>query len=214
MSIAVSLENWGVIFHRGKWMTLTGITNYVFHQGDDWVVSKMLGTTSLGLYQVAYKMSAVLILQVVDIFGQTLFPIYAKIRDDAARLWEAFLRVSIVITLITVTAASLIYFCAEPVITVLLPAEWIPIIPVVKLLAVFGAIRGVTGSVSSLFLAVKKQEYLTYFTMVSMVGMLIVIIPFVRSFGLLGAVWSAIVGSLLAVPVMIWGVYRIFKKRT
>src|SRR3989344_3700348 len=43
------------ILKRGKWITLAGIFDYIFHYGDDIIVGKILGTYSLGLYQVSYK---------------------------------------------------------------------------------------------------------------------------------------------------------------
>ena len=49
------------IINRGKWVTAFGFFDYLFREGDDIIVGKLLNTQALGLYQVAYKMCSSLI---------------------------------------------------------------------------------------------------------------------------------------------------------
>ena len=41
----------------GKWIAGSNFLQFVYSQGDDLLVGRMLGTTSLGLYQLAYRIS-------------------------------------------------------------------------------------------------------------------------------------------------------------
>ncbi len=115
-------------------------------------------------------------------------------------------------TLLTVPFGVLLYVFPQEIITITLGKKWLAAIAILPTLAIFGVLRAISGSSSSLFLAVGKQEYVTFVTLVSLVGLIIPIIPLVLHFGILGAAMSALAGSVIALPVMIYGTWKVFSK--
>ena len=81
---------------------------------------------------------------------------------------------------------------------------------VLPILALFGGIRAITGSTSSLFLAVKKQEYVTAVTLASLAWLAVTIVPAVSRYGILGASYSALIGSIAAIPVIVYFLSKTF----
>ena len=197
------------IIHQGKWMNLAGIFNYFFHQGDDMVVGKLLGDSSLGYYQMAYKISTLPITEVGDIFGRVSFPIYSKIREDKKRLRHAFFKTLAVITSLTVPFGLLLFFYASPVVNVLLGDQWLVITPLLRVLSIFGIVRAISGSSSSLLLALKQQQAVSIVTLVSLLGMALTVIPLTLSHGLYGTSLSALFGAVLALPFMVYFVRKV-----
>lgn len=199
------------IIGRGKWITAAGFFNYLFHHGDDIVVGKLLGTSSLGFYQMAYKISTLPITEVADVFGKVTFPIFTKISGDTERLRRAFVKTTVGITLLVLPIGIFLFVFPKEVIRVVLGEQWLMAVPALRLLAVFGVIRAISGSSSALFLAVKKQEYVTGLTLVSILGLAVTIIPLVNRYGILGAAASATVGALAALPVIGYYLRRVFR---
>lgn len=201
------------IFHRGKWVTLGGIFNYLYYNLDNIVVGRILGATSLGLYEMAYRISLLPITEVADVVQKVVFPVYSKISDDRERLKKAFLKTLFFISLLSISIGIILFFFSEGVVFILLGERWMSIIPVLRVLAVFGVIRSISGSTAALFLSVNKQEYVTAVTFISIFGLVITIVPLVNSFGILGAGISALVGTLLSVPAFALFSYKIFNEK-
>lgn len=191
------------ILSRGRWMTAAGIFNYFFHNGDNIVVGRLINTAKLGIYQMAYSISILPITEVADTFGRVTFPVFSKLADDRGRLLRAFIRVTLGITLLVTPLCLVLIFFPTQLISLFLGDQWLEVATVLPVLAAFGGIRAISGSTSSLFLAVKKQEYVTAVTFFSLLGLAVTIIPAVSRHGILGAAYSALIGSLAAVPVIL-----------
>lgn len=200
------------VINRGKWVTMAGLFNYLFQNGDNMVVGKLLGEASLGIYSVAYKISSLPISEISDVFVKVTFPVYVKIGKDIKRLKEAFAKSMLGSSLLVTLAGVLIYLFAKPIVAILLGNNWLEAIPVVKILSVFGIIKGILGPSLSLFLAVGKQEYAAVTTLVGIIALAIPIIPLTHAFGLLGTGYAVIISSAATVPFIVYYVAKIFKE--
>lgn len=197
------------IFHRGKWITLSSIFNYLYHNADNIVVGRILGTSSLGLYEMAYKISILPITEIADVVQKVVFPVFTKISEDRERLKKAFTKTLFFVSALSVPLGMLIFLFAKEIVLLLLGDQWISIIPVLRILSIFGVIRAISGSSSALFLSVSKQEYVTIATFVSISGLLVTIIPLVLRFGMLGAGIAALIGTLISFPIFIFYSFKI-----
>ena len=100
-----------LIFHRGKWITLSGIFDYIFHNFDSLVIGKIMGSYYLGIYNTVYKISILPITESGEIVSKVTLPVLIKIRGDKNRLKKAFLKVLKVISilLIPITFIGIIF---------------------------------------------------------------------------------------------------------
>ena len=199
------------IIGRGWWVTLTGIFSYIADNGDNIAVGRILGTSSLGLYQMAYKISTLTISEIAEVINKVAFPVYSKFSDDKERLLKAFWKVTWVSSAVATLAGLLIFIFAEQIVLIVAGKSWLSIVPIVQVLAIFGILRTVFGSFSSLFLSLKKQDYVAKMTLFRVVALLIVIVPFVNMFGLIGAAFAMITSILVEIPVVLFFYYKINK---
>lgn len=201
------------VIGRGKWVTMAGIFNYLFHNADSIVLGKLMNTYSLGLYQMAYKIALVPVTDIADIFGRVSFPVLVRIANDRARLKRAFVKVILGVSALSIPYGLILLLFAKEITIILLGSGWLAIVPILKILAVFAVVRAISGSSSALFLAIRKQEYVSAITFVSILGLGITIFPLVSRFGIIGAGLSALIGSIIALPVISYYVYGIFQKK-
>ncbi len=192
------------VINRGKWITGAGAFNYMFLNLDDIIVGRFLGSTPLGLYQQGYKISSLPVSEVGEIFNKVTFPIYATIEGDRVRLKSAFVRTLLIITMFVVPFGLFVFFFSDWIVTILLGNNWLEVVPVLKVLAIFGVMKAISNSFFSLFLAIKKQEIVTVITFVSIVVMALVIYPLVNRYGMVGAGISTIVSTLVTFPFVIY----------
>jgi len=199
------------VLNRGKWVTAAAIFNYLFHQSDDILVGKILNTTSLGFYQMAYKISTLPITEVADTISKVTFPVFTKIALDKQRVKKAFFKVTATISALVIPFGLILFFFTAPIVNLVLGPNWLSIIPVLKVLTVFGVVRAITGSASALFLALNKQEYVMALTLFSILGLALTLYPLVLKFGILGAGLAALIGSLTAIPVIVICLVKVLK---
>ena len=199
------------VISRGKWVTFSGIFSYLFHNGDNIVIGKMKGVGALGIYDMAYRISMLPITEVADVVAKVTFPVYVKIAHDKKRLQKAFIKSLVVVSMLCLPIGAIFILFPKEIILILLGNKWLEAAQVLQVLAIFGVVRAISGVSSSVFFAVQKQEYTTVITLVSFATLAISIIPFVNMFGLIGAGLAAVLGSLTAVPFIIYYTIRVFK---
>ncbi len=209
--LAFQWEKAKEILHKGKWVTGFGFFNYLYTQGDDIAVGRILGQGSLGIYQNAYKISTMPLTEINDVFYRVTFPVYTKMTDKPERLKKAVKKQAIISSAVLFIMGMFLFMFAEQIVLIVLGPNWTEAIGVVKVLAFLGIIRGITFSFNSLFLALKQQKYITHMTFISMMGMGITIIPLISSYGIVGAAFSEMVGAILALPLAIYYIRRTLK---
>lgn len=200
------------IIHRGKWLTLTGIFSYLFHNGDNIVVGRVLGASSLGIYDMAYKLSTLPITEVSVVINQVTFPVYVKIGEERKRLWRAFLRTLLLVTIVSVPIGLILIFFAKEIILIVLGSKWTGSIPVLQVLAVFGVVQAIASTANSLFMGLKKQEYVSAITLSGLFVLAVIIIPFVTVYGLIGVGYAVTIATVATVPVVCYYLWLVFRK--
>lgn len=209
----LNIEKVKRVLNRGKWITLSGIFNYLFQNIDDIVVGKILNPYSLGLYQMAYKISTLPITEVGEVFHKVTFPVYVRIGGDRERLKKAFSKVTLVVSLFVIPFGLLLLMFPRQLILIFLGEKWLEVTSVLRILAFYGVIRAMISNVSPLFLAVKKQENITIYLFVGILGLGITIIPMVKRFGILGAGFSSLIGWFFALPVIFYFLAKVFSEK-
>lgn len=199
------------VLNNGKWVTGAGIFNYIFQNIDNFTIGKVLGTTSLGYYQQAYSISTLPVTEVGNIFNKVTLPIYVNISSDKTRLRKAFTRTLAVIGLLVIPFAVLIIFFSHPIILIFLGEKWLSIEPVLKILAVFGALKSILNFSYSLFLSLKLQKYVMFSELSGIAGMLAAIYPMTVKYGIVGAGYSTIIAFACSLPVVIYEIRKVLK---
>lgn len=192
------------LFTQAKWVNLAGTTNYIFHQFDDFIIGKLLGATSLGIYQMAYTIGMVPITHSAQLVSQVTLPTFALLTHDQYRLRRAFYRTLLGLIFLTCTPVIIFFIAGEALVQLVFGAQWLSIFPVVYVLLCFGALRAVSGLSTTLLYAVQKEKWVSTITLVSCIAIIIVAVPFVQWFGILGGAYAALFGAVAALPWMIY----------
>ena len=200
------------VVNRGKWLTVAGLFNYLFENADDTVVGKLMNTGSLGLYQMAYKISSLPLTEVSGVVQKVTFPVYVKIAADRLRLKRAFIKSLAATAILVLPLGIALLVFPSPIVRIILGERWLAIVPVVRVMSFFGVIRAIIASSYPVFLSLKKQKYITYAMLAGISGLMLTIVPFVKNYGIVGAGLSALTGTLFEIPVIVFYLAKIFKK--
>src|SRR5260221_3470230 len=200
------------IIDRGKWVTLAQVFEYLFEHTDDVIVVKILNVFSLGLYQTSYTLASLPENAIAQQLGKVTFPIFVNIQEDKERMKRAFWKTFwITLTIIAPFGIGLFFF-SETAVKIVLGTKWLPAVPVLRVLSLFSLVRAMTNLFYPIFLAFKKQNYVTITTLVCWFVLGISIFPLTNTFGITGAAMSSLIGSLAGFPVALYLFSRISKE--
>jgi O-antigen/teichoic acid export membrane protein len=197
------------IIKRGKWVTLAGTANYFVEHIDDIMVGRIINTNALGIYQMAYKLSLLPLTEVTQVIGKVSFPVYVKISGDKTRLKKAFIKTSLVTTIIAALTGATILMLADFIVSILLGPNWISVTPILRVLAIFGILRATSSVQFVLFNSLKQQHLVAKSLLIEFVALFAILIPFINKFGTIGAAYATLFAVLVPLPFIALNSYKL-----
>lgn len=207
--IVLNLAKAKDLFHFGKWMLGSHIMNFLFMQGDDILVGKFLGATMLGFYGIAYRISNIPATEISNMISTATFPAYSKLQDDFSRLREGYLKVLKVNSFLSFPMAGLIFILAPDFTRIFLENKWMPIIPTLQVLVLWGLLRSFAATTSSLLQAIGRPELVTKVQSVKIITLAIIIYPLTINWGIVGTAWAVVISAVVTSPILIYLAKRV-----
>lgn len=194
--------DWGKakeLFTFGKWILGVAIAQFLFDQGDDIFVGKLLGVTFLGFYQMAYRISNTLTTEMTGVISQVAFPVYSRLQGNLPSLREAYLKVLHLTAFLSIPLAAGIFVVAPEFIRIFLIEKWMPIVPAVQMLALFGLLRSISTTTSEIFKGVGKPQIITKWGLIRLGVSAAAIYPFTIQWGIMGTSLAVLLAQLVVI---------------
>jgi len=185
------------LFGFGKWIMGSSILLFLITHGDDAFVGKILGTTMLGFYQMAYKISNLPATEITQVISQVSFPAYSKLQDKLERLREAYLKVLKLTSFISFPVAGLVFALAPEFTSIFLGDKWMPMVPAMQALAVWGLIRSFGATTGPLFMGIGKPRFATILQFIQFIILASLISSFSIRWGILGTSIAVVAAALV-----------------
>lgn len=100
-------------------------------------IGRYLGSESLGVYSLAFRIPELTILYFCGVVAQVIFPIFGKIRDDADALNRGFLETARYVALVTVPIGLGMALLAEPLVLTIFGEKWLDVAPVLQGISIY-----------------------------------------------------------------------------
>ena len=209
--LSTDLKKVKELFVFGKWILGSSILVFLITQGDDIFVGKLLGTTALGFYQLAYRISNMPATEITHVISQVTFPAYSKLQDNIPKLREAYLKVLQFTAFFSFPIAGLIFILAPDFTKIFLGEKWMPMVPAMKVIVIFGALRSIGSTSGPLFSAVGKPKIATIMQAIRLVLIITIIFPLTIKFGFLGTAMAITITAFITRPITDYLVIRIIR---
>jgi PST family polysaccharide transporter/lipopolysaccharide exporter len=193
------------LFGYGKWITGSGGILFLINEGDDAVLGILLSSTALGLYQVGYRLGKAPSREITQIVSSVLFPTYSKLQDDLDSLRRVFFLTVRVTTLLSFPVGIGIAVVAPTFVRGFMGADWLPMVPAMQLIAVYGLLVSFAATFGPVWKALGRPDYITKLGAVRLVLMALVVFPAVNRWGITGM--AAVVTGVYLFAIMPLDVY-------
>lgn len=188
------------LFGFGKWIWGETIAIFLTHEGDDVLVGKLFGASTLGLYRMAYRISNLAATEISNVLCGVTFPAYSKLQSKRKALREAYLRTLQLTGLVAIPLAGGIAVLAPEFTKILLGQRWMAMVPALQLLAIWGMERSIIATTPPVFMALGVPKQLTRLALIRLVIMAIVIYPLSIRWGIVGTAGAVLIAAMVADP--------------
>jgi O-antigen/teichoic acid export membrane protein len=183
-------------FRFGRHVFLSNILIYLVTQGDDAFVGKYLGLGVLGYYSRAYFLSNTPATHITHLISSVTLAGYSRLQEDRIRLRTAYVKTFKLILWTTVPLGLTLFVFAHPLVLWLFGERWLPIVPAMRILCIFGVLRAIVGVNGSLLYAIGRPDIVTKIGLIQVVVLAALIYPMASSLGLLGVCWAVVLCAL------------------
>jgi O-antigen/teichoic acid export membrane protein len=148
------------------------ILHHFYRNADYYLIGRLLGTSAVGVYRVAFDFAMTPTLAVSTVVNRSALPVYARLSENPKALLDAFLWTlrSLGVLLAPVTAVLL--FVPEDLLRWVNQGRWLDASPMVRWLALAALLRCVGQTFPQLFHAARRPVLAVYDSLLTMVLLL------------------------------------------
>lgn len=167
----------------GRGIIIVNVLSAVTHHADLAVVGRLLGTTALGLYQMASKIPEMTVIVMLWVVSTVLFPAFSKMHAAGESLRTPYLTATRYISAATLPASAGLFLLAKPIILVFLGDQWLAAVPILQAVTIWTAARALSTHAGDVLKATGRARLLAHLSVVKAC----LIVPGL----LIGARWGA-----------------------
>lgn len=139
------LGQWRSLMGYSGWAMLFNLFNEIGRSADTFILSRMHGLTSVGLFANARTLAALPTNELVMPISRSLFPAFSTLLGEPARLRDAYLKALSGVLLLALPLAIGLIFVADAAVLVLFGPRWLDAVPLVQGLA-FAQVAMLSGA--------------------------------------------------------------------
>ena len=154
------------------------------------VLGKVTGqATIVGLYTMADDLAHLPGTKITPVINMLSSPVMAELQTNIDAMREAFYRTIRQTVAIVVPMSAGIVLVAEDMVAVLLGPKWLAAVPLIRLIALYAAVRAMDPVLPSVLFARRRERFLFWYCLV-----LLILMP---AAAILGAIWDGAAGMIL-----------------
>ena len=174
----------------------SGTFSYWIGNGDNLLIGKFLGANALGLYSRAYTLVTLPTHRISVMITSVMFPSFALIKDDYAKVKRIFLKMSRVLASLILPMMGILFIGAKSIVLLLVGNKWIDIVPIIQVLTGVASIKALSILNSSILVSHGRTDLDFKINVVS--GLLLLLCFFLGvQFGILQVAIAYLVGVVL-----------------
>ncbi len=181
----------------GKNLLASSFVNIFVQEGDNAIIGRILGMASLGLYHLAEALVNGIVNGIQAAITPVIFPVFCMIQKNKNKMQRLYFRTFEFSNLIIVPAIGGIMILANDIIRIFLGEKWLATVPIIYVLSIAILLKILVYPAEPFFLAKNKPELIKNLSIINFFAYLILIYPFVRIWGILGAAYVIAIFSLI-----------------
>jgi O-antigen/teichoic acid export membrane protein len=189
------------LFPFGRFVFLQNLLMIVRDQIDKLLIAALIGTASLGVFELGQRLGAQVIAVVDNIALKVLFPVFARTQSDAELGAHRYLTTVEVLSIIVLPTSALLALGADAITPLLFGPGWEDAVVAVRVLSVAAAVRVLSGASRPLIRGFGRSGVELSMD-VALVGSIVALVVWLAPLhGVEGAVYAVLFAYLTQIPL-------------
>lgn len=201
------LSRWREMISFSAWLQVNNILTYFSRHTEKVLVSRMADVAAVGSLQLAREVGQ-LLREMVQPINRAVFPGYARVNRNPARMLEVFCDVNSILLTIGFPVAVGLFVVAHLFVPTVLGEQWLHIVPLMKWLALASLLMIGMSSTNNVLIALARMKWATGIIAANLVLLVSFMLYLLPRYGVLGVAYAAVI-SLLFVLVLCYLALRI-----
>jgi lipopolysaccharide exporter len=193
------------LFSFSKWLFATNLLWFLQTRTPDFVLGRISGPSALGVFSVSFEISNLATTELVAPINRAVLPGYAKMAHDLQVLRQGFLNVIGLIVLLGLPVGFGIAAVAKPIVDIFLGAQWSSAVPLVSILAIFGALNSLQTNCGVVHWATGHPHTLALIGFIQVILLLPAMIWATLAYGPIGMAWVYLANVVLVIVPLNYG---------
>lgn len=178
-------------------------TGYLNGRLNSALVAVVLGPAAMSFYGLAWGVSRVPVWVLSQALALVLVPTLAHVRSDADRV-ERVLHESIRLAYVLLTpACAMLFVSADSLVTVVLGAKWLPVVPVLRVMSVSALMAPLGIAFNGLLVATDRGHFTGLATGAQLGTFVALVAPLVPRWGVVGAAVGDLASTIVVTVVLL-----------
>lgn len=127
--------------------------NYFTRNLDKLLVGKHLGMSALGFYEKSYRLVLLPLQNITHVITPVMHPVFSEYQDNSVKLATYYEKIVKPLAFIGFPLTVFLYFTAEEIILIVFGSQWMPSIPIFKILSLTAGIQILLSTSGTIFQA-------------------------------------------------------------
>lgn len=189
------------LFEYGMWVLLFGITIFVGQNGAGVVIGKIIGATALGYYQMAGRITELVVRHLGITIHRVAFPAYAELQGSVDRLRGAYQRIAGFSAALSIPAAVGILCMGHDFTRIFLGAKWMPMVPALLILSAASLVVSIGWTGRPAFMGRGRPQTVFHMQVAMAATLFLLIYPLASRWGIIGAAVAMLLSSVSGLAV-------------
>ena len=164
------------------------------------VIGKAFSVADLGYFHRARSLQRLPIENVQSILGRVTFPLFSSIQDDLPRMKRGMSKALQLSSICIFPGMALLAAIATPLIVVLIGVKWLPSVPYLKWLCLFGAMFPLHSMNVNLLSAIGRSDLMLRLELIKK-SLILINVFITYRYGILAMIYGMIVTSILGLII-------------
>jgi PST family polysaccharide transporter len=189
---------------QGRGFVVQGGVSFLSQNADTLAVGRVLGAGPLGIYSMGYRLGQLPAQAFADPAVQVSFPVHARMRHRGEDVAPSFLSILRLVALVACPLGVVLSAAAEPFTRTFFDDNWLPLIGLLSVLGIWGAVRPVQTTLGWLLNGVGEANLMGTIA----AGFLVLLVPAVflaaHLSGLEAVAWVMLANLSCSLCVLAW----------
>lgn len=196
------------LFAFGVNVTGSRFINFFNRYGSDIVIGFFLGPVAVGYYNLAFRLSRGLVEMLGAVVSKVSFPFFSRLQDDPESGRHAFGRITEQISFLSFPFFIGMAVCAHQIVEVFFGAKWLPVVPVMRVLAIIGMLESLGYLNTAVFFGYGKPQWrLGLDVLNAITNMLIFVIA--AQWSILAVACGYVIRGYIFAPIPLLGIKKL-----